>query len=103
MYDPDIMAAMTGQLDHETAGDRIALKAAVSKQMTDNETGTLLDVRTAVLITLTPPADRGRAVMEVFDGPRWDTVADTFATACAQRGIALEVIDGRKLYAGETR
>ncbi len=99
MYDPDIMAAMSGQLDHQTAGDRIALKAAVQKQIFDNETGAVLDVRRAVLITVTPPADRGRAVMEVFDAERWDGVAEHFTTVCRDKGIALEVIDGRQVYA----
>ncbi len=100
MYDRDIMAAMTGQLDHQTAGDRIALKAAVQRQITDNETGVVLDVRTAVLVTVTPPT--GRAVMEVFDGPRWDTLAEPWARIAAAKHITLEVIDGRQVYADTT-
>lgn len=101
MYDPDIMAAMTGQLDHDTAADRVALRAAVQHQITDNETGTVLDVRTAVLVSVTPPG--GRRVMEVIDGPRWDTIADTWTAIAAEKNIALEVSDGRQLFAGDQR
>lgn len=97
MYDPDIVAALSGQLDHDTAGDRIALKAAVGKQMFDNATGALLDARRAVLITATPPT--GRAVMEVFDAERWDAIGEAMLASAARNKVTVEVVDGRTAFA----
>lgn len=75
------------------------LRYAVQRQITDNETGKVLDVRRAVLVHITPLPEQGRPVMEVMEAERYDVGAERFATTCAERGWGLRVLDGRTLFA----
>ncbi len=98
MNDSPIARALRGEIDHDTAIGAETLRQAVQRQITDNETGQVLDERRAVLVYVTP-ADGRRPVMEVFDAERWDGVAAQFSAACAERGIDLQVTDGRVVFA----
>jgi hypothetical protein len=89
----DITAALLGQITPELAIDREVLRAAVMRSITCGRTGRVLDVRTAVLITVTMPD--GRVGTEVLDGAAYDAVADVLGDACRARGATLELIDGR--------
>jgi hypothetical protein len=94
----DIAAAIMGDLDPEVAVDRIGLQAAVELQLTDNETGALLDVRRAVLLTVT--IEGKRPVMEVFDAARFDTLAARYAAVVeANPEVSITIADGRLLFA----
>jgi len=96
--DPDIAAAMMGELDHDVAVARAELRYAVSRQMFDNESGALLDVRSAVLIHVRTPS--GKSVMEVYDARRWDAQGADVSARCAGADIDLRVVDGRELFGG---
>lgn len=95
-YNNDIAAALIGRLDPDIAIDREVLRAAVARQLTDNENGAVLDAHHAVLVTATPAG--GRAVMEVFDAARWDTVAEGFTLTAQRYAVTVTTIDGRVVF-----
>jgi hypothetical protein len=96
--DPDVAAAMTGQLDYAIAEARVELRFAVQKQITDNKTGALLDVERAVLVHITSPDATRHGAMEVFDAQRWDEVGPQMAATVAGLDLDLRIVDGRELW-----
>ncbi len=95
-----ILRAIADGMSMEDATDFEVLRYAVGRQITDNKTGAVLDVRRAVLLTLTiGSGDTAKRVAEVFEGDRFDTLAGHYRTTAAERGWTLEIIDGRVLHA----
>ena len=98
-YEDDIADVLLRGADPERASQRAELRYAVQTQIFDNETGAVLDVRRAVLVSVLPPNDK--RTMEVFEADRYDVVADRVAQLCYDNGIELTVLDGRELFADE--
>lgn len=73
------------------AEQRLDLLSAVQRKITCEDSGVILDVRTAVMVKI--EVDRGH-YLSVFDGAAWDAKPDAFRVRCADMGT---VIDGRKL------
>lgn len=103
-FDPfvdDIAGVFSGEYDQETGLARSELRYAVSRQVTDQRTGVVLDVRRAVLAHLTPGEGNREhtPVMEVFDATTWDAIGQQVAAACAGKNVDLRVVDGREVFA----
>lgn len=101
-YVADLAGYFAGEYGEETALARSELRYAVTRQRTDRASGALLDARRAVLVHITPAAEpdgsQPRGTIEVIDADRWDTCAEAVAARCAERGIALRLLDGRELF-----
>lgn len=95
-YDDDIMGALVRGEDPDVAVNRVALRYAVQHQIFCKVSGKILDVRTAVLVTVTTGHD-GPGIV-VLDGTVWAKVEPDFRAKAAHLGAALEVIDGRELH-----
>lgn len=95
--DPDIVAALTGEISHDLALARVALRAAVMRQITCPRSGKILDVRTAVLFTVTS-RDGASTGSDVVDPAEWDgPYGRQIRATCERLSIPLEVIDGREV------
>ncbi len=88
----------TGRIDAETAERRITLRLAVMRAILCMRTGAVLDVRSAVCYRVTNKS--GTSGSEVITAQEWDRIGPDLVSTCATRGIKLEVIDGREVYAG---
>jgi hypothetical protein len=73
-----------------------ALRHAVSRHMFCQWTSVILDVRTAVLVTLAKGDDRASWVVT---GTAWDAVTKGFTQAATKNDMTVEAIDGRQLHA----
>lgn len=96
--DEEIRAYFAGDIDAETAEKRIALRHAVMRQIWCARTRRVLDVRRAVLYTVTNRT--GKSGSEVVAAKEWDKIGDGLRALCAARGITLDVVDGREVYGG---
>ncbi|OKI45095.1 hypothetical protein [Micromonospora sp. CB01531] len=90
------LAAMLAETDAErdAALNREYLRHAVSREMFCQRTGRVLDVSTAVLVTVVHGQSR-RAV--ILDGAAFDEVAEGLRSRAATLGASLEILDGRTL------
>ncbi len=79
-------------IEHEV--NRQVLLYGVQRQIMCQHTGKILDVRTAVMVTIKTPA---QTVVDVMDPGHYDTIADAVAKVCEAKGYTLEVVDGRQL------
>ncbi|MGP3959567.1 hypothetical protein ACTWPT_26510 [Nonomuraea sp. 3N208] len=78
----DMMAAILGDLDTDTAADRMTLKHLVSQQITCPKTGVVLDVRQAVAFTLRDTSG-AHAGYHAVEAAWWDAnrrIIDDLAT-----------------------
>ncbi|MGW6505905.1 hypothetical protein [Nonomuraea angiospora] len=94
----DMMAAILGDLDPDTAADRMALKQMVTRQITCPKTGVVLDVRQAVACTLRDK-DGGHVICFIFEAAWWDANRAQVDDAAASINGTVEVLDGRVLFA----
>ncbi|WP_433444639.1 hypothetical protein [Nonomuraea sp. CA-141351] len=94
----DMMAAILGDLDPDTAANRIALKQMVTRQITCPKTGVVLDVRQAVACTLRNQ-DGSHIICFVFEAAYWDANRAEIDNAAAAINSTVEVLDGRVLFA----
>lgn len=94
----EIRDYFAGRIDAETAEKRIALRAAVVRQILCMRTRAVLDVREAVLYTVTNKANKSGS--EVIAAKEWDKIGASLRSICEDRGIVLEVIDGREVFGG---
>ena len=78
----------------DQAVDRETLRYAVMRQIFCPRSGGILDVRTAVYFRLTIPTN---SVAECITGATWDAIGPDVRRLCAEKGVDLEVIDGRTL------
>ena len=86
-------AAILGtDADRDAFIDREALRHAVSHRIFCERTGAVLDVRTAVLVTVIKGEKRGAMVLT---GTAWDAIAERMEALADQAGATVEVIDGR--------
>lgn len=83
-------------MDLQTTLDRAMLKGAVARQITCKVSGELLDVRTAVEVTVKFPS--GNVSTLVLKGTEWDAMADRFTANVGDKFTSVTVLDGRKLY-----
>lgn len=98
----DIERALATGLDVDTAVNREALKYAVMRTIMCPRSGTCLDVRTAILITIQD--GNGKTIhMECVHCDWWDVVRDTITAKCVERAWPLEILDGRVLNAPKRR
>ncbi len=98
MSERDIAAALqTGQHDAvQRAVNREILRAAVMRQITCPRSGQVLDVRRAVLVTVS----RGEqtVAMQVLDAAAYDEIAEQLRQHCEGNALRLELLDGRELH-----
>lgn len=86
------------EIDRNAAADREALLFAVQREITCPVSGAILDIRTAVLITITSTEETPQTlVMMVMTGDAFDKLGGIdHVRATAERFAAtFEVIDGR--------
>jgi hypothetical protein len=93
-----MMAAILGDLDPETAANRVALTQMVRRQITCPRTGVVLDVRQAVACTLRDQHG-GHIICFVFEAAYWDANRTEIDNAAAEVNATVEVLDGRTLFA----
>ncbi|MEU4511691.1 hypothetical protein AB0G05_19545 [Nonomuraea wenchangensis] len=94
----DIMAVILGDLDPDTAANRMTLQQMVSRQITCPKTGVVLDVRQAVACTIRDK-DGGHLFCFVVEAAWWDANRAVVDDAAAEINGSVEVLDGRVLYA----
>lgn len=91
-------AALFGdEIDRLAFENRSSLLAGVQHQMFCRASSAVLDVRTAVLVTLVGP-DGARGA-SVYTGTAWDTLSTRLRPAAEELGVTVEVIDGREFTA----
>lgn len=91
----DIAAALAGNLDHDTAFDRITVTAYVQQAVTCHVSGEVLDKREAVVIEELDANDEVISA-RVFTAKIWDTqVAPNIP---ADTTVKFSVLDGRELF-----
>ncbi len=85
--------------ERENYLNRETLKAAVMRQITCKYTGVVLDMRTAVQVTVRRD---GRAiVIDTMSPDHFDTIIDNLKAGLESKNLEMEVIDGRELYKGK--
>ncbi len=92
----NITAALIKGMDVDRAVNREVLLAAVQTAIFCKLTGRVLDVKSTVLFTVSGP-EVGRAAA-VVTADAWDGVKDAIQESTAEKGLKLEVLDGRELY-----
>lgn len=97
----DIERAIMGEITVDEAVDREALKYAVQRAIFCPRSGVVLDVRTAVLVSL--KGDDGSAKSEVWDGAVWDATGPKLRELCAEKNVSIEITDGRVVNARKGR
>ncbi|MEU8327328.1 hypothetical protein [Micromonospora sp. NPDC048839] len=76
----------------DRAVNREVLRAAVARQMFCDQTGKLLDVSDAVLVTVTHKSGRGARLLS---GAAFDEIKEHLTNRSVVLGAELEIIDGR--------
>lgn len=79
--------------------DKQLLTYAVQKAIFCAHTGQVLDIRHAVLLTLTLPGGGQRSV--VMTAAAWDDIGPALRERAAAAGAQVEVRDGRALFASK--
>jgi hypothetical protein len=88
-------AAILGtDADRDAFINREALRHAVSHRIFCERTGAVLDVRTAVLFTVSKGEKRGAMVLT---GTAWDAIAERMTALADEAGATVQLIDGRQL------
>jgi hypothetical protein len=92
-------ALMSGDPDQTQAAiDYETLRHAVQRTIQCPVSGVVLDVRRAVLLTVTT-ADGDATRSKCIDGEAWDKRTEQMRAACEEAKAKLEVIDGRNYTA----
>lgn len=98
-----IARAMFGTAEDRADFEAITtLRAAVQRQILCQTTGAVLDVRTAVYVSITDPASEARSALAVT-GEAWDRAREQVLSVATDRGWTVEVTDGRHYTAKGTR
>lgn len=97
----DIARAIMGEITVDEAVDREALKYAVQRTIFCPKSGVVLDIRRAVLVTVTGP--NGVKGADCMDGEAFDAIAENLRAACTERKFTLEITDGRVVNARKGR
>lgn len=82
-------------MDIETIANKQVLKYAVQRAIFCKRSGVVLDVRRAVLWTVTNA--EGKSASECVTGEVWDKLEPVLRDVCEKQNVTLEVIDGRKM------
>lgn len=80
----------------ELRANRSLLKYAVQKQITCPRTGQVLDVRTAVAVTV--KNSKGGESTFAMVGTEWDKIANHIQHLAVEQKCTVEVLDGRELF-----
>lgn len=81
-------------MDIERIANRALLKGAIQQSITCKISGAVLDMKTAVLLTITGPL--GTKESAVYDGSVFDEKM-SHVVALREKGFTIDIIDGRTL------